>query len=113
MKRDISVLLLHGMSFTSKTWLELNTINILSALGYRVVAIDLPGFGNSSKEAHNLNRSSFLYNLIERLNLNRAVIVSPSFSGYYSLPFLLTYWNVLSGYVTVAPVGSEVLYKHH
>ncbi|KAG9471477.1 hypothetical protein GDO78_014594 [Eleutherodactylus coqui] len=37
------VLLLHGRSFTSKTWEELGTLQILSEHGYQAVAIDLPG----------------------------------------------------------------------
>lgn len=37
------VVLLHGAAFKSETWLKLNTINLLAAMGHRVVAIDLPG----------------------------------------------------------------------
>lgn len=37
------VLLFHGAGFHSKTWEDLGTMNLLSALGYRVVAVDLPG----------------------------------------------------------------------
>lgn len=37
------VVLLHGAAFQSKTWLDLNTINLLAAMGHRVIAIDLPG----------------------------------------------------------------------
>ena len=39
-----TLLLLHGAAFTSKTWVEsVPTIQTMCALGYRVVAIDLPG----------------------------------------------------------------------
>ena len=38
-----SILLLHGMAFKSETWLNLNTINILAAMGHEVIAVDLPG----------------------------------------------------------------------
>ena len=46
------ILLLHGMAFTSATWVEkvqsqtdpsVNTINLLAASGYKVIAVDLPG----------------------------------------------------------------------
>ena len=39
----ISVLLLHGAAFTSKNWVETQTLNLLGALGYRALAVDLPG----------------------------------------------------------------------
>ncbi len=35
-----SVLLLHGRAFSSETWEKLETLNILAALGHRVVAVD-------------------------------------------------------------------------
>ena len=38
-----TVLLLHGKSFTSVTWSEINTLQLLGAMGHRAVAIDLPG----------------------------------------------------------------------
>ena len=46
---ELTLLLLHGMRFSSKTWLELKTIQVISAAGYRVVAVDLPGFANTPK----------------------------------------------------------------
>lgn len=39
----VSVLLLHGMAFTSETWQNLGTIGTLAQMGYRVVAVDIPG----------------------------------------------------------------------
>ncbi|XP_076350979.1 uncharacterized protein LOC143247197 isoform X2 [Tachypleus tridentatus] len=35
----ISILLLHGAAFSSKTWLDLGTIQVLAAMGYRTVAM--------------------------------------------------------------------------
>lgn len=42
-KVKADVLLLHGMRFSSKTWLDLGTLDRLSAWNYRAVALDLPG----------------------------------------------------------------------
>ena len=39
------ILLLHGGSFSSKTWVDppMQTLQILYRLGYNAVAVDLPG----------------------------------------------------------------------
>jgi len=41
--------------------------------------------------------------------MNHPVIVSPSMSGFFSLPYLLKNWKNIAGFVPVAPVGIEVL----
>ena len=40
---DRAVLFLHGMAFSSATWEEIKTLQLVAALGFRGVAVDLPG----------------------------------------------------------------------
>ena len=98
-----SVLFLHGASFNARTWSELGSLVLLADHGYRAVAIDLPGFGQSEQAPG--EPVDFLTDLMAALSLSRPVIISPSMSGHYSLPFLAGYAEKLSGFVALAPVG--------
>lgn len=60
---DRAVFFLHGMSFSSKTWHEIKTLQLVAASGYRGVAVDLPG------TVSYLDISLFFYVQIKRLNL--------------------------------------------
>ncbi|KAM8758153.1 putative protein-lysine deacylase ABHD14B isoform 1-T2 [Rhynchonycteris naso] len=106
------VLLLHGIRFSSETWQTLGTLHRLAQAGYRAVAIDLPGLGRS-KEATapapvgELVPSSFLAAVVSALDLDAPVVISPSLSGMYSLPFLTAPDSKLRGYVPVAPICTD------
>lgn len=107
-----TVLFLHGQAFSSQTWDDLGTLKFLSSHDYRVVAVDLPGFVKS-KDAEqprtSEGRSVFLKKFIEKLKIDRPVLVSPSMSGSYALPFIFQgdQGKHLRGYVPVAPVGTD------
>ena len=101
-----TVLLLHGGRFTSETWRELGTITALADAGHHVIAVDLPGYGNS--ESAGVPRDAYLHQALGQLwPGNRFVIVSPSMSGGFSLPFVARHPDRVAGYVPVAPVGIE------
>lgn len=103
-----SILLLHGQAFSSANWLEHRTQEVLAAAGYRVVAVDLPGYGLTAGNAiPKEEKADFIRELIQGLNLDRPALVSPSMSGTYSLPFLARYSHLISAYIPVAPVGSN------
>jgi abhydrolase domain-containing protein 14 len=99
-----TVLLLHGAAFDSGTWEELGTLAVLAGAGFRAVAVDLPGFGAS--KAARADPDHFLESLLPALGVERALIVSPSMSGRFSLPFLLAHPERVAGFVPVAPVGA-------
>ncbi len=99
-----AVLLLHGASFSAQTWQDLGTLALLAGEGYRAVAVDLPGFGQS--EPASLDQpEAFLAKLMEELTIDRPVLVSPSMSGSYSLPLVARRPESLRGWVAVAPVA--------
>ncbi|XP_070559126.1 putative protein-lysine deacylase ABHD14B isoform X2 [Ptychodera flava] len=102
-----NVLLLHGMKFSSEDWFKLKTIHQLAKFGYRVVAVDLPGFKNSKDSTLTAANDDFLRNLIKTLKVEPAVVVSPSMSGSFSLPLLMKDQSLFRGFVPVAPVDSD------
>ena len=97
-----SVLLLHGAAFDSGTWQELGTLDRLADSGYRAVAIDLPGYGQSKRAR--VDPGEFLAEFLPVLDIGRPVVVSPSMSGSFSFPLVLEHPELIAGFVPVAPV---------
>jgi len=101
-----AVVLLHGARYSAQTWLDLGTITRLAERGHHVIALDLPGYGRS--EASDVARDRYLaVALDELLPKEKLVIVSPSMSGSFSLPFVARHADRVSGFVPVAPVGID------
>ncbi|KAL4655382.1 protein ABHD14B [Arapaima gigas] len=107
-----SVLLLHGIRFSSENWEAIGTLEVLAQAGFPAVAVDLPGLGNSKAATApaaigELAPGSFLKQVVEALQLGPVVLVSPSLSGMYSLPFLFQHGSLLKAYVPVAPICTD------
>ncbi|XP_008318009.2 protein ABHD14A isoform X2 [Cynoglossus semilaevis] len=106
----LQVVLLHGQAFTSKTWEDLGTMALLAANGYQALAMDLPGYGKSPDSdalKTDQNRVDLLSRFMESLGVRAPVLLSPSMSGLYSLPFFMKNHEQLHGFIPVAPVGTR------
>lgn len=101
----VAVFLLHGGRFSSATWEENGTLAHLGAAGLHAVAIDLPGAGLSA--ANDLEPVPFLTQALDALALDRVILVSPSASGRYALPFVAAHPERVAGFVPVAPAGID------
>ncbi len=100
-----TIILLHGAKFKAKTWEELGTITALKDAGYRVVAVDMPGFGNSPycmKE-----QIDVLKGVIESEKITSPVILGPSMGGRITLNFYFKYPEIPRALVLVGTVGVE------
>jgi len=100
-------ILLHGQSFTSANWLDKRTLQTLAAAGYRAIAIDQPGSGQTAGTSlpHD-QKPLILKQLIDELGLDRPVLVSPSMSGAYSLPLLMRWPDSIRALIAIAPSNS-------
>jgi abhydrolase domain-containing protein 14 len=97
------VVLLHGAAFRAETWRETGTLSDLARHRYRAVAVDLPGHGESPRSA--VQPEQWLRRLLDALDVQRPVLVSPSMSGRFSLPLATSQPDRLAGFVAVAPVA--------
>lgn len=98
------VALLHGASFSAETWRQIGTLEAL-AERWQAFAFDLPGFGQSERSS--LARERWLKLLLDEAGIASPVLISPSMSGGFALPFITAHPERISGFVAVAPVGIQ------
>ena len=99
-----SILLLHGSKFDADTWVETGTLAFLAENGYHAFAINLPGWGSTTKLSSKDVPRDFLKSVMEALGITKPALISPSMSGHFSIPFVEAYTFLLSSFIPVAPV---------
>ncbi|ESN98143.1 hypothetical protein HELRODRAFT_84811, partial [Helobdella robusta] len=109
---------LHGAAFTSQIWKTLGTLQLVAAFGQLAIAIDLPGWGHStnSRLTSEESRKNFLTLLFNELNITKPILITPSMSGVYSMPFIMepqseTCKERINGLIALAPTATNV-YSH-
>jgi len=103
------VVLMHGKNFCGASWEE--TIQALSAGGYRVVVPDQIGFCTSTKpENYQYTFQQLAANthgLLESLGVQRAIIIGHSTGGMLATRYALSYPLQVERLVLVNPIGLE------
>lgn len=100
-----AVLLVHGLGGSWSVWLE----NVLSyAQDHRVIAVDLPGFGDSPAPVGSCSYAAYaetLAGLCRHLGLTSVVAVGNSFGGWVSAELALRNPDLVHGLVLIDAVG--------
>jgi pimeloyl-ACP methyl ester carboxylesterase len=99
------VLAIHGLGGNWAVWLQ-NLPELAS--GYRVIAIDLPGFGRSGPSGHGVAISGYsrlVSSLVDELALERPVLVGNSLGGWIAADVALRVPDRVGGLVLVDAGG--------
>jgi len=104
-----TIIFIHGLGSYLRFWEE--QINFFSEKGYRVLALDLPGYGKSEKPATFEytpdNFGDVVLEFISKLGINRPILNGHSMGGQTALSFAIRYPDKLSGLVLTASAGFE------
>ena len=100
------LVLLHGLGATKSSWLP-----VVPALAkrYRVLAIDLPGFGASSKPIGPYNAAWFadhVFHLLDRLGVERALLAGNSMGGRISMEMAMREPDRVGGIACLCPAAA-------
>lgn len=101
-----TMLFLHGVGSSAEVWKP--SVERFAAAGVRVVCVDLPGHGESSKEPGDYSLGSLassVRDLIEHLGLGPVILVGHSLGGGISLQFLYQYPAYVAGLILVSSGG--------
>lgn len=104
-----TAVLFHGKNFCGPTWQD--TIRVLAARGYRVIAPDQIGFCKSSKpDAYQFSLNQFAWNtrgLLNAAGVGNVTVIGHSMGGMMTARFGLQYPETIEKMVMVDPVGLE------
>ncbi|MFA7229119.1 MAG: alpha/beta hydrolase, partial [Melioribacteraceae bacterium] len=106
-KGEKTIVLIHGLASNAGFWRY--AIPELSK-NYRVIAVDLPGYGKSQKDAYPYSMSFYadqIKRLADELKLEKFILVGHSMGGQIGITFSLKYPERLDKLVLASPAGVE------
>jgi pimeloyl-ACP methyl ester carboxylesterase len=104
-----TVVWIHGLSGSWQNWLE--NLPEFASLGYRCIAMDLPGFGASEMPAEKITISGYaaaVDELLRVLGVTRAVVVGNSMGGFIGLELAITFGTWVERLVVVSAAGLTI-----
>lgn len=104
-----TLIFIHGLGHSRLAWMK--NLNELSKY-YHCIAIDLPGYGQSSDSLSYPYGMGFyaevIFHLIQELGLKKVSLVGHSMGGQIAITFALNYPKLLKSLVLCASAGFEV-----
>jgi len=104
-----SVLLIHGLGSYLKFWRY--QVDELAARGFRVVAIDLPGYGKSDKPGsfpYTMEAFAMVaHEVIGELGLGQTIVFGHSMGGHIAMTLALEHPDDVRALVLTSPAGFE------
>lgn len=101
------LLFIHGLGSYLKAW-DRNIPELKNH--FRCIALDLPGYGKSSKQIHSGDVSFYveiINEFITKLNLKNVSLVGHSMGGQIVLAFTINHSDQISKIILAAPAGFE------
>jgi len=104
-----ALVLIHGFASSTLVWSKV--FLRLASAGFRVIAIDMLGFGYSGKPRNGeytiTGQASLLVGLLDRLQINRATLVGSSYGGAVSATCALDYPQRIDKLVLIGTVNNN------
>lgn len=99
MTDQTSIIFVHGAGGTVKNW----TYQLRGIDGYNLIALDLPGHGNSEGSVSEFISvySEFIRNFAQTLGIRQYVIAGHSMGGAIAMELALTYPEALKGLIII------------
>lgn len=108
---DQTLIFIHGLGSYMKAWTK--NIDGLKQ-HYRCIAVDLPGYGKSSKLPHSGKMTHYaevIKALIDKLELKNVSLVGHSMGGQISMVAAINYPEAIQKLILTAPAGFEEFNK--
>jgi len=105
-QKGFPLLLIHGLGGSIESWI--NNMEFLSTK-FRVIALDLPGFGLSDKPKVSYTIKyyvNFLEKFINKLKINHLYLIGSSLGGHIGVEFTLRNRKIVDKLILISPAGS-------
>ena len=101
-----ALLLVHGLGGSIESWI--NNLDEMSLL-FNVVAVDLPGFGQSDKPKMSYTiefYQKFVVQFLKKLKIHKISIVGSSLGGHIAAELAINHPNLVNKLTLISPAGA-------